>query len=155
MKSKIQTIFLAGLVAGTLDILTPILIYATILQKTTAMKILQSIASGVFKKEAYSGGWQMALYGLGFHFMIATLFASFYFILFRYIPFLRINKIISGLLYGIFVWIVMNIIVLPFVFPNMPSKNLDFQLVLSMVILMCCVGLPIALITQKQYSLNK
>lgn len=75
MQSKAGTIFLAGLIAGTLDILAAIFIYAILLQKTTPIKILQSIASGgIFKKEAYNHS-QMAWYGLGFHFLIALLFA--------------------------------------------------------------------------------
>jgi hypothetical protein len=152
MKSKVGTVLLSGLVAGTLDIITPILIYAVILQKTTAVKILQSIASGVFKKDAYSGDPKMAFYGLGFHFIIATIFALFYFIIYRYIPFLKNNTLISGFAYGIFVWIVMNLIVLPIVFPILPAKQLDFPLLLSILILMFCIGLPIAFITKKYYS---
>lgn len=77
MKSKAGAIFLSGLIAGTLDILAAFFFYAILFQKTTAIKILQSIASGVFKKEAYSGGAQMAWYGLGFHFIIAIVFACF------------------------------------------------------------------------------
>lgn len=50
MRSKVRTIVSSGLVAGTLDITAAILIYAGILHKTTAEKILQSIASGIFKK---------------------------------------------------------------------------------------------------------
>ncbi|MEP7094244.1 MAG: DUF1440 domain-containing protein, partial [Flavobacterium sp.] len=147
MNSKKGTVFLSGLIAGTLDITAAIVVYALLLQKTTPIKILQSIASGVFKKEAYISGSQMAWYGLGFHFLIATTFAWFYFIIYPYIPFLKKNTIISGFIYGIFVWIVMNLIVLPIVFPVLPAKHLDFPLLLSIVILMLCIGLPIALIT--------
>lgn len=151
MKSKVGAVLLSGLVAGILDIVTPILIYAVILQKTTAMKILQSIASGVFKQDAYSGDPKMAIYGLIFHFIIATIFALFYFIIYPFIPFLKTKPIISGFAYGIFVWIVMNLIVLPIVFPVLPAKNLDFPLLLSILIHVFCIGLPIALITKKYY----
>ncbi len=152
MKSKVGTVLLSGLIAGTLDIITPILIYAVILQKTTALKILLSIASGVFKQDAYSGDPKMAFYGLLFHFIIAISFALFYFIIYPYIPFLKNNVIISGIVYGIFVWIIMNLIVLPTVFPVLPAKNLDFPLLLSILILIFCIGIPIAYITKKYYS---
>jgi len=152
MKSKSNTILTSGLIAGTLDILAAILIYAVILQKTTAVKILQSIASGVFKKEAYTGGSQMALYGLLLHYFIALAFALLYFLVYPYLPFLKKNTIISGFLYGIFVWLVMSFIVLPIAFPLLPEKHFDFPLILSMLILMFCIGLPIALLTRKYYA---
>jgi len=155
MKSKAGAVFLSSLVAGTMDILAATIVYTVILQKTTAIKLLQSIASGVFKKEAYSGGAQMAWLGLGFHYLIASTFALFYFIIYPYIPLLKKNTFLSGILYGTFVWSIMNLIVLPTVFPLLPPKNLDFQLILSILILIFCIGLPIAFITKKHYSLNK
>lgn len=155
MKSKTGTIFLAGLIAGTLDILAAIFFYAILFQKTTAIKILQSIASAVFKKETYTGGPQMAWYGLGFHFLIAMIFAWFYFTIYPHISFLKRNVIFSGFVYGIFVWVVMNLIVLPIAFPVLPAKSLDFALILSVLILIFCIGLPIAFIARKYYSLNR
>jgi hypothetical protein len=155
MKSKSGTIFLSGLIAGTLDLLAAITIYAFILQKTTAIKILQSIASGLFKKDAYSGGSQMALYGLLLHYFIALTFAWFYFTIYPYFTFIKKNTLISGILYGIFVWIIMNLVVLPTVFPVLPEKDLDFPLILSMLILIFCIGIPIAFITRKHYSFHR
>lgn len=152
MKSKSGTIFLSGLIAGTLDILAAVIIYAVVLEKTTAIKILQSIASGVFKKEAYTGGSQMAWLGLGLHYLIAFIFAWFYFIVYPYFPFLKKNLILSGALYGIFVWIVMNLIVLPITFPLLPEKHFDFPLILSILILIFCIGFPIASVTRKFYA---
>ncbi|MNQ16623.1 hypothetical protein D3C85_296240 [compost metagenome] len=155
MKSKSGTIFLSGLIAGTLDILAALIIYDLILQKTTSIKILQSIASGIFKKEAYSGGSQMALYGLLLHYFIALTFAWFYFTIYPYFNFLKKNTLLSGILYGIFVWIIMNLVVLPTVFPGLPEKHLDFPLILSILILIFCIGIPIAFITRKHYSLHR
>ncbi|MCC9070429.1 DUF1440 domain-containing protein [Flavobacterium sp. F-65] len=152
MKSKVGTVLLSGLVAGAMDIISCIIIYVVILQKTTTTKILLSIASGIFKKDAYSGDPKMAFYGLGIHFIIATLFALFYFKIYPYIPFLKKNTLLSGFIYGIFVWIVMNLIVLPIAFPILPPKHLDFPLLLSILILMFCIGLPVAFITKKYYA---
>ncbi|SHM34596.1 DUF1440 domain-containing protein [Flavobacterium saccharophilum] len=155
MKSKSGTIFLSGLIAGTLDMLAAITVYAFILQKTTAIKILQSIASGLFKKDAYSGGSQMALYGLLLHYFIALTFAWFYFTIYPYFIFIKKNTLLSGILYGIFVWIIMNLVVLPTVFPVLPEKHLDFPLILSILILIFCIGIPIAFITKKHYSFHR
>ncbi|MTH15964.1 DUF1440 domain-containing protein [Flavobacterium sp. LC2016-01] len=154
MKSKSGAIFIAGLIAGTLDVVAAITIYAGILNKTTGIKILQSIASGIFKKEAYSGGAQMALYGLLLHYFIAFTFAWFYFTVFPYFSFLKKNTLLSGIVYGVFVWIIMNLVVLPVVFPVLPEKHLDFPLFLSIIILICCIGIPIAFIHKKYQSLK-
>jgi uncharacterized membrane protein YagU involved in acid resistance len=155
MKSKVKTVFLSGLVAGTFDMSAALLVYTVILEKTTALKLLQSIASGIFKKEAYTDGPQMALYGLLFHYFIAMTFALFYFLIYPHLPFLKKNVVFSGFLYGIFVWIIMNLIVLPTVFPILPEKHFDFPLLLSIVILMFCIGLPIAVITRKYYTIRQ
>lgn len=152
MKSKTKTILSSGLIAGTFDIVAAITVYAIILEKTTGIKILQSIASGIFKKEAYTGGSLMALCGLALHYLIALSFAWFYFIIYPYLPILRKSILLSAFLYGIFVWMIMNLIVLPMVFPVLPEKHLDFPLLLSVLILIFCIGLPIAFITNKYYS---
>lgn len=152
MKSKSKTILYSGFLSGTLDILAAIIIYAVILHQTTAVKILQSIASGIFKQEAYTNGSQMAFYGLLLHYFIALVFAYLYFKIYPYFPILRKSFLLSGLIYGLFVWIVMNLIVLPIVFPKLPPKQFDFPLLLSILILIFCVGLSITYITQKFYT---
>lgn len=152
MKSKTKTIVSSGLIAGTLDIIAAITVYALILEKTTGTKILQSIASGIFKKEAYTGGSLMALCGLVLHYIIAFSFAWFYFVIYPYLPILKKSVLLSGFIYGIFVWVIMNLIVLPIVFPILPEKHLDFPLLLSILILIFCIGFPIAYITKKYYS---
>jgi uncharacterized membrane protein YagU involved in acid resistance len=113
MSSSAKTILLSGFVAGALDILAAIIVYSVIMNKVTATQILQGIAAGVFGKDAYTGGTLMVFRGLLFHFIIAYCFAIGYFILFPYLPFFRKKKILSGLLYGIFVWLVMNFVVIP------------------------------------------
>ena len=146
-----KTIIYAGLTAGTLDILAAFLVYWLIKQATTPMQLLQYIASGVFGSTAFSGGWPMALYGLGFHFLIAFSFAAIYFLAFPHFSFLKNRKGLSGLLYGVLVWITMNLAVLPLVFQRMPIFKWD-SVVTGAVILMLCVGLPISLVTHRFYS---
>lgn len=150
-QSKTKTILLSGSVAGTLDILAAIFVYAIILDKATAQQVLQSVASGIFKKEAYSGGWEMALYGLGLHYCIAFAFAVFFFVVFPFVPFLKKNKVVSGLLYGVFVWVVMNLGVLAVVFPNRPPRTWD-GILIGAGILMLMIGLPISILTNRYYS---
>lgn len=152
MKSKGGAVFLSGLVAGTMDIVAAFTVYAFILHKTTPTKILRSIASAIFKKDAYTGNSSMVFFGLGMHYFIAFSFAWFYFVIYPYFPFLKKNAAISGLFYGIFVWLIMNLIVLPIFFPGIPENHLDFPFLISIIILILCVGFPISFITKKYYS---
>jgi uncharacterized membrane protein YagU involved in acid resistance len=150
-RSLAKPIFLSGLAAGTFDICFAILIYAVIQEKLTAEKLLQSVASGVFGADAYSGGITMALYGLLFHFIIAFCFAIGYVVVYPHIRFLKRQPVISGLLYGVFAWLLMNLVVLPLVFFKTPATEL-LPALTSMLILVVAVGLPIALITHKYYK---
>ncbi len=151
--ATVKTILLAGFVAGTLDILAAIVVYSLVMGKATAMQILQSIASGAFGKQAFAGGWEMALCGLVFHYIIATSWAAAFVLISRYLSFLRNQKVISGLLYGVIVWVGMNLVVLPLSNVNKAPLRWDSVLI-GMIILMLCVGLPISLITHK-YDTSK
>jgi len=141
------TILFAGLTAGVLDISAAFL-SAYIINNATPDRVLRFVASGVFGKEALSGGTAIALWGLLFHFMIATIFAAFFYLIY---PMLKVNSknvIFIGLVYGIFVWMVMNLIVVKL--SNVPPQ--PFKLVGALrgaIILMLCIGLPIALITHR------
>jgi hypothetical protein len=150
--SATKAILTAGFVAGTLDIIAAIILSSIKAGKVIIIPILKFIASGVFGKEAFKVGINMALYGLAFHFIIAFGFAIGYFLVFPYITFLRKHKIISGLLYGVLVWLIMNRVILPL--SNTPRIPFKFNtgLLIHIAILMCFIGLPVSLITHKYYS---
>lgn len=147
--SPVRTVLLAGLVAGTLDITAAIVI----LGKMNAAAVLRYIASGVFGKTAFTGGSEMIAYGLFFHYLIAFSFTIFYFIISPYISFTRKQKVLSGLVYGVFVWVVMNLVVVPLTHVARGPLTLEGAL-LNLVILMVCIGLPIALIVRRSNGAN-
>lgn len=112
---------------------------------------MQGIAAGLFGKTIIGNEIIMALIGLVLHYIIALCFAAGYFFVFPNISFLKNHKLISGLLYGIFVWAVMNLIVLPLSSAYHGSFTwLGFFR--GVVILMLCIGLPISFITAKYYA---
>ena len=150
MKSPLKTILLAGFTAGTLDILAAIIL----LGKMKPVPLLKYIASGVFGQEAFTGGDEMALFGLLFHYLIAFSFAIAYFLLFPHIPLFRKHKLLSGLLYGMVVWAVMNLVVVPM--SRVPRGPLTLETVfLGMAILVVCIGLPISFIVHRYYVLKR
>jgi len=148
--SALKTILVAWLTAGCLDLLGAITVYSLIMQRVTTMRLLQGIARGALGNSVYDGGIATALAGVGFHFIIAFCFTVFYFFIFPYIPFLKKQRVISGLLYGIFVWCVMNLAVLPLLnISVIPTKWASISR--GAVILMFCIGLPISLIVSRYY----
>jgi len=142
-------ILLAGLTAGTLDIVAACTQYYIKTGKGPG-GVLRYIASAVFGKEAFAGGMTMAAWGLLFHYIIAFLFTLFFFWIYPKLNLGKWNKVVTGLVYGIFVWLVMNLVVVRLVMGPHPIvlKNAA----IAMAILMVCIGLPISLIIGSYYS---
>ena len=129
----------ATLVAGTLDILSAV-VYTSI-AGGTATGMLRSIAGAVMPgaKDAGLGG---AAVGLGLHFAIMAVMAAFFVITADRIPTLKTRWVIAGIAYGIGLWAVMNLVVLPLRFGWHPFKPLGLaEQFFSHIAL---VGLPIA-----------
>ncbi|PWT97133.1 MAG: hypothetical protein C5B52_14330 [Bacteroidetes bacterium] len=153
MKNGIyKWILLTGLLAGSLDILAAIIQFVSVTGKSP-VRIFYYIASGVFGKEAYDGGIPMVIAGFLFHYFIATIFSAFFFFIYPAIPILRKNKIVAGLAYGIFVWVIMNLAVVPVSRVNRGPFHLQ-QVLIGMGILMLCIGLPISLMANRYWSRN-
>jgi uncharacterized membrane protein YagU involved in acid resistance len=149
--SALQAILSAGLVAGSLDLLTAILVYSVAMERTTDRKLLQGIGKAAFGTNTFQNETSLALSGVAVHFFIAFSFTIFYFFIFPHISYLRKQKVLSGLLYGAFAWCVMNLAVLPlFHIANIPHKW--DSIARGAVILMLCIGLPISIIVSRYYT---
>lgn len=149
-----KTIFRATFVAGTLDILSALILYGFVFSQVGPQRILQSIASTLLGKAAFQGGAGPDILGLGIHYSISLVFATLYFFGYPSIPFLKKNRIVSGLLYGLFVWMVMNLAVLPLIgYAKFPSRW--DSILKGALILMFALGLPISFITSRHYSIKK
>ena len=149
--SATKTILLTGFIAGTLDILAAFLVYSAIMKVVTPLQILNGIAAGVFGKTIIGGKTVMALIGLLFHYFIAYSFTTGFFLIYPRVKLLHGNTIIIGLLYGVFVWFVMNLIVVPL--SNAHHSPFSWMPALrACLILMLCIGLPISLLTTKYYN---
>ncbi len=145
--SPAKTIAVTGFIAGSLDILAAIIVYAVIQEKTTAENILRYIASAVFGNKAFTGGTGMIFAGLLFHYLVAYIFTAIYVLLYPRISFLRKQKLLSGIAYGILVWFIMNVIVVPTAFSKPYSFTSFESLFTAMIILILMIGIPIAFLT--------
>jgi len=145
----------AWLIAGTMDILSAFIKYM-IEGKKNVEVILKYIASGILGKTAMKGGAGIAALGLFLHFVIAFIFTIILFWLYGKLKLVRFNPILIGVLYGIFTWLVMNLVVVPN--SNVPGARGPFnwnQAFIAALILIVCIGIPISLIARKYYLYKK
>jgi len=143
----------AALLVGVLDITAACTQYFIRTGKTP-LNVLKFVASGVFGQKALTGGAAMELAGLLFHFLIAGTFAFFFFWIIPKLPFLRRNWLLAAILYGAFVWCLMNLIVLP-LSNTPPLQRTASNIIQAMLILMVCIGLPLSLILHKSAHPSK
>ncbi len=149
-----KIILTAGFIAGALDILAAIVIYSVVMQRTTDIKILQGIGRAAFGTSLFHNATSLALYGLFVHFLIALSFSTFYFFIFPYLSFANKQILLSGLLYGIFVWCVMNLAILTVFHISNISVKWD-SIARGCLILMFFVGLPISIIVSRYYGARR
>jgi uncharacterized membrane protein YagU involved in acid resistance len=109
------------------------------------------IASAVFgKTAAYAGGAPMVIAGLLLHYFIALIFTVIFFLLYPRIYAVIKNKFVAGILYGLFVWCVMNLLVVPLT--RIPAHSITLQNAAeNIIILMLAIGLPVSLIAHQYY----
>ena len=146
----LNTIILAGFFAGALDAVAAVLVHFVKGGKDPLL-IFKYIASAVFGKKAFSEDWIMVGWGILIHFIIAYLFTIFFFFLYRRWTALSKDTVITSVLYGIFVWVIMNLIVLRFTKLNM-KPFVAHDVILSVSVLIIAIGLPITLLANKHYS---
>ena len=139
-------IAVGGAIAGALDILGAFAIY----WPAPPAAILRSIAAGVVgSAAARSGGVGLAALGLLLHFVVALSAAAVFVTACRAVPALARRPLLSGPLYGLVVFLVMNYAVIPLSaigrFPGPWSGATAKVIALHMI----GVGLPIALAARR------
>lgn len=159
-KNLIKAILITGLIAGTLDAAAATIQYC-INKDDNPAKLFRTIASAVFKKKTATGelyGW--AFIGLLFHYIIAMIWTIIFFLFFRQIRAVLKDKWVAGIVYALFVWCIMNFLVVPVAY-NMDLGEHAEQLfsetklkgsVIGAGILIIAIGLPISLLADRFYS---
>ena len=130
----------ATLVAGTLDILSACAY--TLIAGHAPVMMLKGLASAILGNGAIKGGIGVAIAGLALHFAIMAVMAAFFVLAAQRLPVLKARWLIAGIAYGIGLWAVMNLIVLPLRFGWHPFTALGLaEQFFSHIVL---VGIPIA-----------
>lgn len=131
-----------ALMAGTLDGLAGMALYYSATDRNP-IGVFPYIASGLLGKSASTGGPAMIVMGVVLHYFIAFCFTLFFFWLYARWSVLRQHKLAVAVLYGLFVWAVMNLIVVPLSAIGPRPFSLTNAL-LNAVILIVTIGFPVA-----------
>ena len=143
-------VLVGGLAAGTLDILFAISFAA--LNGMPPMRLLQSVSSGVLGPDAYTGGGLTAALGLVLHFSIAIVLAGTFLLVSRRFPLLVRRPIIFGGFFGVGVFLIMRLVVLPLsAFPH-PITLRPLATTLDLLSHIFLFGIPIALAAREAAS---
>ena len=137
IQSPYLAIFVGGFVAGLFDAITAFI--------TFGWGMTRGIASGLLGARALTGGAGVWTLGLVLHFTIALGAAAIYYFASRRLLFLREHFVVCGIFYGIAIYLVMNLVVLPlsavpFPIGPFPVKSMIQGLLVHMIL----IGLPIA-----------
>jgi len=149
-KNALKTILWLGFLVGTLDGLAALLLN----YNAGPAPIFKFIASGVFGEEAFKGGIEMVVAGLVFHYLIAYLFSTAFYLLYPFSFSVLKNKYIVANVYGGLTWLVMNMIVVPLSKIGPHSFN-ALAAIIAVLTLIICVGLPVALIADKKLQAGR
>lgn len=157
-KSFFASALIAGLIAGTLDIIGAC-ISAYLKNEVTPVQVLKYIAAGAADSKTFSNETVQVLCGLLIHFLIAISFTFLFFLLARMIPSIVRNPIPVGILYGIFVWAAMRFIILPnlsrHVQKPIEGKEAIINASIAAGILIVCIGIPVALLAKRYVKSNR
>lgn len=109
--SQLRTTLIGGLIAGALDILFAIA--HAIVNGRTATWLLQTVATGILGQSAYEGGTATAALGLAAHFVLSLGWAGLFVAAAARRPRLLGRPYVTGLVFGLVVFLVMRLVVLP------------------------------------------
>ena len=142
MANVIPGILLGGISCAILDGAASTIQFA--LRGVSPSRVWQGVASGLLGPESFRHGTRSVVLGLLCHFLIAMVAAMVFSLAIRYLPSLVRHYLLSGALYGVIVFLFMNLAVIPL--SAMPKRPPTLSGVMTQVLIhIFCVGLPISL----------
>ena len=133
-------LLLTGLLAGLLDAAAALLFFLARGNKQPGM-LFRYIASGVFGPAAFGPGKRMVALGVLFHFLIALFWVGVFFGAYPWVLLLHADPLVVAAGYGLLVWVIMNLVVLPLSRVKPRPFSVSF-IVVNILILVVTIGLP-------------
>ena len=143
----ISAVLLGGSIAAALDIIFAISFAAY--NGVAPVRLLQTVASGLLGAAAFTGGVPVAAMGLVLHFVMSLLWAGAFLLLATTVPALTLNPLVSGIVFGAFVFLAMRLVVLPLSAFPYPVTFKPLATVLDLLSHTLLFGVPIAWAIQK------
>jgi hypothetical protein len=140
-------VLLGGAIGGALDIAFAISFAAY--NGVAPIRLLQTVASGLLGKAAFEGGLPTAVLGLALHFGLSFLWASIFLGFAVLVPSLVRSPFLAGVGFGIVVFLVMRLVVLPLSAFPYPVTFKPLATTLDLMSHMLLFGVPIAWAARK------
>jgi len=150
----LTTILWVGFLVGLLDISAAFIQFSIKNPGKNPLIVLRYIASAVFGKERAYSQDSMIFFGALFHFVIAYSFTTVFFLLYPHIRFLSKSRLLTGILYGLIIWTIMNRVVVP----QTKIVQQPFQLknaAIAAGILIVAIGIPLSYLAYRFYHGRK
>ena len=146
-RSTVCAVLVGGFIAGTLDILFAISF--AYYRGIAPVRLLQTVASGVQGTAAFVGGIPAAALGLALHFGMSFGWAAIFTVAAVRFPALLRRPLLSGMLFGVFVFFAMRLVVLPLSAFPYPVVFKPLATMLDLLSHMLLFGAPIALAARR------
>ena len=146
-RSSVRAVLVGGSIAAALDILFAISFAAY--NGVPPARLLQTVTSGLLGNAAFSGGTHTAALGLLLHFAMSYLWAGIFVVAARRLPSLLRRPLLSGVLFGVVVFLVMRLVVLPLSAFPYPVTFKPLATVLDLLSHTFLFGVPIAIATRR------
>ncbi len=135
-KNAVMAIGIGGLIAGALDMTAAMLTYGS--------GVPRAIAGGLLGRAAFQGGTGTYILGFLLHFFIAFSAAAVYYAASRRLEFLKEHALVCGLFFGVAIYLVMNLIVLPLSALHVLRPIAVRDEIQGLLVHMIIIGLPIS-----------
>jgi uncharacterized membrane protein YagU involved in acid resistance len=138
-----------GLIAGTLDISENLIFNA--FRHIAPKVIFEYIASGLTGAWAFRAGAAAVMLGMAIHYAIALFWTAVYFFTSRRWAILVQRPVLCGLVYGVWVYLVMNVMVLPLTrLPRAAAALTLASRVNHIMAVLFCIGVTIAVLVKRE-----
>lgn len=150
--SFLRLCVISGLIIGTAHAISYHWLISGVLSGYPITAVYQYIASAALGESAFAGSVATTLLGVLFHFIVSLIVASVFVLSASQISLLRRHPVVGSLLYGLGVFIVMNMIVIPLsAAPILPAPT-TFQLISNLLEHILVIGLPLGLIVRRSVN---
>jgi hypothetical protein len=135
------SILVGGTVAGVLDLTSAFFFYGR--------GVPRVIAAGLLGRGVLHGGPVIYMLGIVLHMFIAISAATIFYAASRKLHFMKTNFVVSGLFFGIGLYLVMTLIVLPLSALHATGPLARHEIIQGLLIHMLIIGLPISFFVRK------